>query len=381
MPLLTFTKPSEARRWVPWWAAVLFADHPPRSKKRGARPAPQRYQYEIRRKPVSQHPSTTTTVTQKPPAILRTSQRTRPTNDLFSHSPPLAHKHVHFDDEPPWATATTTSATRNLPKQRFLPDNSQHNRHNAIFGRNTYDTRARDVHEISPVTRHAVAHHEVEARHSPVLSFSHGRPEHHIQPLHPHINGTTRQHCQAHCRSQCDPQDTERGFQGHPSFHEALQRQLEEDLSHTRGPSFHANEGYMHPIAHSYHVHPGELSPYNELPWHMKVGHRAHIHYSHRAMHHHSPMQGRVEAEQCFRSPPVCISYSSPPKTAYNRDPTAERRLSYERTRSAAASHHQPSHHHPLRCHPVDPEHQSAPRTPWNNRLNESSSSPYSSML
>jgi len=372
MPLLTFTKPTEARRWVPWWAAVLFADPPPRSKKRAARLAPRRYQYEIRRKPVSQHPSTTTTVTQKPHAILPTPQRTRPTNDLFSHRPPLAQRHVHFDDEPPWTTATPIPAIRNLPKQTFLPDNPQHNRRNAIFGRNTYDNRARNVHEISPVARHAIgiAPHATEARRSPVLSFSHGRPEHHIQPLHPHLNATTRQHCQAHCRSQCDPHDAEWKSQTHPFFHEALQRQLEEDLGHTRGPSFHTSERYMHPITHSYHVHPEEPLPYNELPWHMKVGHRGHIHCSHRAMHHQSPMQARGEAEPCFRSPPVCARYSSPSKTAYNRDPTAERRLSYERTRSAATSHHQSPHRHPLRCHPVDPEHHSVSRTPWNNGLN-----------
>lgn len=149
MPLLTFTKPSEARRWMPWWVAVLFADLPPRSKKRAARPAPQKYQYEIRRKPLSQLATTTPTITQKPPGVPPIPQRTRPRDDLFSHSPPLAHRHVHFEDDPPWINATPTLEARSLPKQRFLPVNPRHNRHNATSGRNTYDNWAREIRRKS----------------------------------------------------------------------------------------------------------------------------------------------------------------------------------------------------------------------------------------
>lgn len=381
MPLLTFTKPTEARRWVPWWAAVLFSEHPPRGKQRGTRSAPQRYQYEIRRKPVSQRSGKTTAATQKPHPALRVPQRTRPTNQSFPQTPTLAHRHVHFGDEPPWATAPSASAISNLPKQRHLPEHPQHTTHNAIFGRDTYDGRPRPVHEAPLLTRHATTSHNVKAMHSPSLSFSHDRLEHQAQPLHSHNNTDTRQHCQAHSGSPHNPCDTNWGHQPYPSFHEALQRQLEADLSHQQGPSFHTSEGHMHPTAHTYHVHPDELLPHTELPWHMRAGHRGHIHFTQRAMHHHSPIQSSIQAVARFQGSPLCTNCSSPRKTAYGRDPAAERRLSYERSRVDATSHQQPLHHHPLRCHPVDPAHHSTPTVPWNDELDQSSCSPYRRML
>lgn len=383
MPLLTFTRPVEAKRWVPWWAAIFFTDHHARGRKRGAGSASQKYQYEIRRKPVSQRSRAATGTAPTPPSTDRIPQHTTTRNELFSLPPPHPHRHVHFHDEPPWTNQVPVSGGRGLPSHQFLADNPNRYGHEHINSQDMHDARVGHVHKAQPTPRHTSAHVGLKERPNVPLSFLDGRTGHCNHEAHPRANTFAHRHCKDHGGPHFVHQDIDPESDHHHTFYDALQRQFAEDLSYESRPNFHRNDGFTHPMAQRYHVHRDEPWQNEELPWHMKVGHRGHIHLTHRALHHQPPPKHFLPGTNPqLLSPYSDFSHPVRDHDVCTRDPIAQRRPSYERRRSPPARRrHESYHRHPLRCHPTESGQEVPQRIPWDKSHYHSPMSPYSSML
>ena len=377
MPVLSLTKPGEAKWWVPWWAAILFTNHYSHERKQGARPPPTGYQYEIRRIPVHQHSRTTIGRLPLQPPNLHTPRCEAPANDLVLLPPSQGHQHVHFEDNPLRAINAPLSPTRHVPRHRNSSSSPPRVRCRVVPGREMHDILSPDVHASTPVIRHRVARRELNTRHKSRLSFLDSHTDHRTCRAQTDRDAWPAPDYGIHCESHPRRRDTGlRPSQQRTGFHDPLRRQLERDLAYTRGPDSHIDNEYIHPISQTYQVHHDEQWPYDEIPWHMKARHRGHIHYTHHManQHRHLP-QDLMEADSQVRRPPMNTKHSDAHEISCSQEPASKLRMSYERTQSAATTDRHEPHQRPLRYHPVDVRHR------WDKAHDRSHMSAYDHLL